>query len=251
MTGGMGVGYNGNSKNGPMKKYRNEWKYVCNEGELMLIDSRLRQVLETDPYAGVEGKYTVMSLYFDDYVNTAAKANDGGYPERYKWRIRYYEDGPSRHIHLERKEKKYGRCHKQMCMLTDEECDILINNGDIMSLFWQTGKDLLRKFCLEIANKQWRPKVIVEYERIAYIEPTTNIRITLDTNISAGYEFERFLEGDYQKFPVQEKRQHVLEVKFDEILPGYLVQIVNQFGFRRQAFSKYYLGRKKIEEVLL
>jgi hypothetical protein len=233
------------------RKYRNEWKYVCNEGELALLDSRLRQVLESDPYAGVNGKYTVVSLYFDDYSNTAARANDGGCPIRYKWRIRYYLGGPTKYIHLEKKEKIYGRCHKETCMLTEEECTIIIENRDIMSLFWQTGKGLLRKFCLEVANKILRPKVMIEYERTAYVEPTTNIRITLDTNISAAYEFGRFLEGDYQKYPLQQQKQHVLEVKFDEILPGYVVNIVNQFGFQQTAFSKYYLGRKKVEEVFL
>ena len=234
-----------------MKKYRNEWKYVCNEGELALLEARLREILEDDPYAGEEGKYTVVSLYFDDYKDSCAAANNAGDPERFKWRIRYYLDGPSKYIHLERKEKKYGRCYKRECPLTEEEVEIIISDGDVGSLFWQTGKELLRKFCFEIISKRFRPKVIVEYERYAYIEPTTNIRVTLDTNISVGYEFSEFLSGEYTRYPLQEKKRHVLEVKFDDILPGYIQNIVSQYGFQQAAFSKYYLSRKKLEEVLV
>ena len=234
-----------------MKKYRNEWKYVCNEGELALLKARLEQVLEGDSYAGEKGKYTVASLYFDDFKDSAAKSNNGGDPERYKWRIRYYLDGPSKYIHLERKEKKYGMCHKDSCPLTEEEVKIIVEDGDVMSLFWQTGKDLLRKFCMEINTRRFRPKVIVEYERYAYIEPTANIRVTLDTNVSAGYEFEYFLEGNYQLFPIQKRKNHVLEVKFDDILPGYLNRMISQFGLQKTAFSKYYLGRKKLEEIMI
>ena len=234
-----------------MKKYRNEWKYVCNEGELALIRARIGEVLEDDPHAGEEGKYTVVSLYFDDFKDSCAKSNNSGDPERFKWRIRYYTEGPSKYIHLERKEKKFGRCHKRSCPLSEEEVEIILEDRDIVSLFWQTGKKLLREFCLAIWMREFRPKVIVEYERYAYVEPTTNVRVTLDTNISAGYEFSEFLTGKYAKFPLQGEKQHVLEVKFDDILPGYLRNIVTQYGLFQTAFSKYYLGRKKLEEVLV
>lgn len=245
------MGYNRGDRVGQNMKYRNEWKYVCNEGELALLEARLKEVLVEDTYAGEEGKYTVISLYFDDYKDSCAKSNNGGDPERYKWRIRYYLDGPSKYIHLERKEKKYGMCYKESCPLTEEEVEIVVKDKDVMGLFWQTGKDLLRKFCMEINTRRFRPKVIVQYERYAYIEPIANIRVTLDTNIAAGYEFEDFLEGNYQLFPMQEQKKHVLEVKFDDIFPGYLKRMVEQFGLQQTAFSKYYLGRKKIEEILI
>lgn len=232
-------------------KYRNEWKYICNEGELALLDARLKQVLKIDSYAGEAGKYVVVSMYFDDYRDSCAKSNNSGDPERFKWRIRYYLDGPSKYIHLERKEKKFGRCRKEACELTEEEVKIIVEDGDIMALFWQTGKELLRRFCMEINTKRFRPKVIVQYDRRAYIEPIANIRVTLDTNISAGYDFENFLEGNYQVFPMQERKKHILEVKFDDILPGYIKRMIEQFGLHQTAFSKYYLGRKKLEEMLV
>ena len=34
-------------------------------------------------------------------------------------------------------------------------------------------------------------------------------------------------KGSYIRYPVQEKEKHVLEVKFDYILPGYIKSITN------------------------
>ena len=99
-------------------------------------------------------------------------------------------------------------------------------------------------------TKNFMPKVIIEYERVAFIEPITNVRITLDQNISAAYDFDNFLNGDYQKFPLQEKDQSVLEVKFDYILPSSIKKLVCSYLFKQTSFSKYYIGRKKLEEVL-
>lgn len=231
-----------------MKKFRNEWKYICEENELALLYERLKMVLLIDEHAGEDGKYLIRSLYFDDYKNTAQKDNAAGVALRYKWRIRYYDGGVSKHIHLERKEKQYGRTHKDSCPLTEKECMALIR-GEIEDVIWATKEPLLQKFCMEIMTRRFQPKAIIDYERVAFTEPITNIRVTLDMNISAGYEFEKFLKGEYACFPLQEKKRHVLEVKFDEILPGYVRNIVSANGLTRTSFSKYSIGRKAIEDV--
>lgn len=231
-----------------MKKYRNEWKYCCNIRELTLLEYRLKNVLTLDPHTEKTGKYYVHSLYFDDYKNTCARDNDAGVATRFKWRIRYYGENYET-IHLEYKTKKYGRSRKQQCPLTREEYQKIIE-GDVTDLLWNTSEELLKKFCIAILTKHFQPKVIIDYERVAYIEPITNIRITLDTNITASFETNYFLTGKYQRYPVQSNQKHILEVKFDEILPSYIRNVVASFGFQQTSFSKYYLGRKRIEEVV-
>ena len=50
------------------------------------------------------------------------------------------------------------------------------------------GKDappVLQKLCLLMRTRLLRPKVIVEYDRVPYIYPQGNVRITLDENIRA------------------------------------------------------------------
>ncbi len=232
-----------------MAKYRNEWKFVCSKQELKMLEQRVSQVLKLDTHAGPSGIYSVRSLYFDDYNNTSAYQNAAGIADRAKWRIRYYGGGTSRHMHLEYKKKSNGRGKKLSCKVTPEECNKIIQ-GEHYDVLWGTNEELLRRFCGEISTKIYRPKVIVDYERRAYIEHISNIRITFDMNITASYEFDKFTSGKYLKLPIQEKNLHVLEVKFDDIMPSYIRNIINSYGQQQGSFSKYYLGRKKLEEII-
>ena len=93
----------------------------------------------------------------------------------------------------------------------------------------------------------YTPKIIIDYERIAYVEEITNVRITFDMNISASYELENFLDGAYQSFYLLPSGINVLEVKFDDILPSYIRNIVESYSFKQSSFSKYYYGRKIID----
>lgn len=232
-----------------MKKYRNEWKYCLSEGKIELLSSRLKNALEIDSHTGDSGKYAVHSLYFDDYYNTCAKETEAGLEKRYKWRIRYY-DNESNKIFLEKKEKLQSRTHKKSCEITVDEFKYLISDN-ISELLWRTDKKLLKEFCVKIMTKRFMPKLIIDYERTAFVEPISNIRITIDTNISASNEVDRFLKNDYQRYPLQNVHCHILEVKFDEILPAYIRNLVGSDNFVQTSFSKYYLGRKRIEEIVV
>ena len=96
----------------------------------------------------------------------------------------------------------------------------------------------------------YEPKMIIDYERIAYVEEITNVRVTFDMKISCSYDIDHFLDGDYIKYYYQESGYNVLEVKFDDILPSYIRNIIESFNFRQQTFSKYYYGRKILETYL-
>ena len=231
-----------------IKKYRNEWKYELSNQDLSLLRNRLSEVMELDPHTPPKGRYLIHSLYFDDYKDISVYTTESGLSERFKWRIRYYDDDLS-YIVLERKEKIEGRCHKKSCKLTLEEYDIIVN-GDICDLVYDTDKKLIKEFARDIMFYHFEPKVIVDYERIAYVEEITNVRVTFDMRISASYDFDQFLTGDYTKFYLQDTGQNVLEVKFDEILPSYIRNAVESFGFVQTSFSKYYYCRKILDSYM-
>lgn len=230
-----------------MKKYRNEWKYRCDQRGLDTLTERLSAILERDKNADAEGKSVVHSLYFDDYHDTCARENDAKVAKRYKYRIRFYGNDTNV-IKLERKEKLYGRCYKAACLISCKEYEQIIS-GDIHNLFWNSDNDILRKFCVEVMTRGFSPKAIIDYERYAFVEPITNIRITIDKNISVSDDLDNFLCSNYQKYPLQEVGQHVLEVKFDYILPGYIKQVVTEPDLVQTNFSKYYFGRLKLQEM--
>lgn len=223
-----------------MKKYRNEWKYCCTDADLVRVEHRIGAVLQKDVHAGENGRYGVHSLYFDDLNNTCAMETEAGNGLRFKYRIRYYGNNPD-FLRLERKEKRYGGCFKASCRITRGEFEAL-TAGDVSGLLYDETKPLLRRFAADILMRGFTPRVIVDYERIAYVEPIANVHITLDLNIAVSKEYGRFLNGDYLKVPLLSKGRHVLEVKFDDVFPGYLKQSVYECNLQQRSFSKYGLG---------
>lgn len=204
--------------------------------------------MEIDPHTPKSGKYLIHSLYFDDYKDTSVYTTNSGLTERFKWRIRYYENDLN-YIVLEKKEKLNGMCHKKSCKLTKDEYKE-ITSGNILDIVYDTEKKLIKEFAKDIMIYNYEPKVIVDYERVAYVEEITNVRVTFDMKISASYELDRFLDGDYTKFYLQESGWNILEVKFDEILPSYLRKLIESYGFKQTSFSKYYYSRKIIDSYM-
>ena len=230
-----------------MAQYRSEWKYICTDGQLELIRARLSGLLSPDSHAAPDGTYTVHSLYFDDYRDSCAAGNESGNGLRFKYRVRYYGNS-AESLHLERKIKRYGMGEKKNCPLSLAEYSALLC-GDGSSAFWGTDQPLMKEFCSLMMTRGFLPKVIIDYERTAFVEQTTHIRITLDRNITAAYDCPSFLSGSYIKFPIQDVHQNILEVKFDEFLPGWLRKTIESLNLRQTTFSKYYLGRKRLESI--
>jgi hypothetical protein len=198
-----------------------------------------------DINADEDGKYEIHSLYFDDEFNSCMSDIDHGLSRRYKYRIRYYGDNKEL-LHLERKEKYLERCHKDVCELGNKQFQKIMDN-DIGDVLWEPGNPVLNRFGACCLARGFRPKAIIDYERTAYIEPISNIRITIDSNITASDTVNDFLIGDYIKIPVQNVGLHILEVKFDYILPSYIRHVITDKNMVRTSFSKYYFGREQLK----
>ena len=231
-----------------IKIYRNEWKYLLTNQELSLLKSRVLQILEIDPHTPANGRYLIHSLYFDDYVNTSLVTTNSGLSKRFKWRVRYYGDDLS-YIVLEKKEKKESRCHKKSCRLTIDEYKKIVD-GEMLDLVYDTEKSLIKELAVDMLTKGYKPNIIIDYERIAYVEPITNVRITFDMKISASYELDKFIDVDYLNFYVMPSGMNLLEVKFDDILPSHIRRIVESYGFKQTSFSKYLYGRKIVDNYM-
>lgn len=222
-------------------RYRHEFKYICSYGQLRMLQVRLTGLIPPDPHAGEEGIYNIRSLYFDDYCDRYLSENEAGTDPREKFRIRIYNHSSER-ISLELKRKVRSKTQKLSCPLTEEQCRTLMA-GEIPELP-KDAPAVLRKLCLLMETRLMRPKVIVEYDRVPYIYPQGNVRITLDENIRASGRADLFLEDQIPLRPIMPLGQHILEVKYDEYLPDFIYRAVQLPNLRPTAFSKYYLCRK-------
>ena len=225
--------------NEPM--YRHELKYPISAALLPLLRSRVRMLMRPDPHAGVDGAYTIRSLYFDDIYNRCYYENENGTDPREKFRIRIY-NASDRRITLECKRKERGKTLKSSCPLTREQTEHLIHGQCIPDI--ENQPPLLRKLTLQMKTRGLRPVAIVEYERIPFVFPNGNVRVTFDLNISSSDAVEEFLKPTYPRRPIMPAGQHLMEVKFDEFLPDAIYRSLNLSQLQQTAFSKYYLCRK-------
>ena len=224
-----------------MQKFRHEMKYVVSAAELAMLQNRVNHLIPVDDHASAEGRYTVRSLYFDDYANRCFYENEDGTDPREKFRIRIYNHSSER-IMLECKRKERGKTLKTACPLTVEETRMLMAGQVLPDIASQSP--LKQKLTMQMLMHRLRPVVIVEYERIPYIYKNGNVRITLDMNISACKDVSRFLDESIPLRPVMPGGRQLLEVKYDEYLPDFIYRNLQLHSLTQTAFSKYTICRR-------
>ena len=213
--------------------FRHEWKHEINLSDMIALRQRLRAVARPDPHA-VNGRYTVRSLYFDDFTDKALREKLDGVDRREKFRIRYYNDDPSL-IHLEKKSKRNGLGAKETVGLTQTEAQAIVD-GD---LDWMpsSGRALAQELYSKM-RRGLRPKTIVDYTREPFTYAPGNVRVTLDYDIRTGLGCTGFLDPDCITVPAGDA-PIILEVKWDAFLPDIIRDAVQLEGRRVCAFSKY------------
>lgn len=220
-------------------EYRHELKFQVSDIELEIIRYRLLPLMKTDCHHS-NGTYRVRSLYFDDLRNSYMQENEDGIDNRKKYRIRTYSGGDDI-IRLEKKMKYRGMTKKDSTEISIEDCQAYMS-GKAVPI--RPSQSLLEKeIFAEIKARGMKPVSIVEYERTAFTEPRGNVRVTFDRNISGSEQTEGFLEETINLIPLLPKGQHVLEVKYDELLPEYIVKMLEVGTLQRTSFSKYYYSR--------
>ena len=215
-------------------QYRHEWKHVLNMADLLVLRSRLRAVMESDPHA-IDGKYLIRSLYFDNLDDKALREKEDGVNLREKFRIRLYNCDSSV-IHLEKKSKRSGLGTKFSATLTAEEAQKIVD-GDLDWML-NSGRPLVQELYCKMRYQGMRPKTIVDYTREPFIFRPGNVRVTLDYDIRTGLSSTDFLNPNAVTIPAGDAPL-LLEVKWDEFLPSIIRDAVSLPGRRVGSFSKY------------
>ena len=215
-------------------KYRHELKHDITVADMITIRQRLRAVAEPDKHA-VDGKYLIRSLYFDTPGDKALLEKQSGVSRRAKFRIRYY-NGDKSVIHLEKKCKAGGLGLKVSADLTETEAQMIVDG----CLDWMkdSEKELIRELYFNMVSERLEPKVIVDYTREPFIYGPGNVRVTLDYNIRTGLSNTDFLNMECITIPAAQGIC-IMEVKWDEYLPGIIRDVVQLPHTSTGAFSKY------------
>ena len=172
-----------------MKKYRVEDKFCCTAHEMYQLQHRLNTVLKPDDNENSIEGYRVISLYFDDLTDSCLNSVKNGSYIRRKYRIRVYNNSFDI-IKLEVKEKKGNRVSKIAKPISIEEMHKLMCGQCIPAV--PSMEDPAFLFNIAIQTQALRPKLIIAYERKAYIYDSDNVRITFDRNVRASRQISDF-----------------------------------------------------------
>lgn len=217
---------------------RKERKYALSQMQFSEIRSRLKATLKSDPHSMAK-PYHIRSIYFDGPNSPAIWEKLSGTSPRHKYRIRFYNHDYKK-AKLECKRKISNHIKKTSEPLCESQLhDILNHRRKPLS-----SSSLMRQFQLACRRDLLRPVVTVDYYRDAYIYPTGNLRITLDTYLSAG-RWQDWKNISHMPMALN-KYSAILEVKYTDIYPRFLEAIIPSSPTPLSAISKYVLCRTEM-----
>ncbi len=232
-----------------LQQQRFELKYLINEGITLRIRDFVSSYLELDDYGATQPNlsYPVHSLYLDSDDLKTHHASINGTKNRFKLRLRYYDDKPETPVFFEVKARVDNCILKQRCGVRREAIPLLLAGhlpepGQLLS---REPRHLvtLQRFNLLLQQLGARPKLHNNYLREAWVSPQDNsVRLTFDRNICAEPFFRAKAVVEMKK-PVRVFAEFVvLELKFTTRFPNWFQQLVRRFNLMQFSSAKYCEG---------
>ena len=218
---------------------RQEKKYLMNVIDCEKVCGILDQVMIKDPHNGAQG-YRIRSLYFDTLNETDYHDKLEGIELRRKVRLRIYDPSADfAMLELKQKEGQYQR--KRSLRISRKDAQELAK-GRYDSLLGY--KEPFAAECYGIMHGRcYRPKTVVEYRRRAFIARENRIRITMDTGLEATETCFDIFSPDLNMYPVLDKFNGVLEIKYNGFLLSYIKNLTEIADRSELSVSKYCLAR--------
>lgn len=224
---------------------RQEKKFLLPKSDFYLLKGRLDKELHGDLYNGLFG-YSVRSLYFDTVYNGDYYEKEDGVELRRKMRLRCYSPD-SDFAMLEMKQKQGEMQYKRSLRLGRADA-VLMTQGDYSPLLAIKGEN--EEFAMEcyglLTRRCYLPKVIVEYQRMAYVAKENRIRITLDSDVRATESSMDLFSPNLLMHPVMDASAFILEVKYNHFLLSYIKEMLNTVDRSELSVSKYYMARQSL-----
>ena len=221
------------------KSYRFERKYLLDNDSAFMLRQRVSYVLRPDS-SGVDGRYRVSSLYFDDLYNSSFHEKQNGVLIRDKFRARYYNGGMGM-VRLERKHKHGDMVYKESALVTADQY-LMMRCGDY-AFMSGLPEAVFGRFYAAHVLKRMRPVVMVEYDRRAYMHAVGNVRITFDSGLTA------MSPMDGNCFSVLGGGLSIMEVKYDGFIPSFIEGLLTGVPLTQMTISKFVMAMLVLQGV--
>jgi hypothetical protein len=225
---------------------RLELKYIIREEVALQVREFVQPYLEIDEYGATRPNlsYPVHSLYLDSdnlelYWNTI-----NGNKNRYKLRLRFYENRTSAPVYFEIKRRMNDAILKQRGGVRREAVDWILAGHlpEPSHLISDDPRPLaaLQRFSELMNQHHAKPKAHVAYQREAWISPHNNsVRVTLDRQVLCDPEPTARLTTEMVNPVIVFGASVVLELKFTGRYPDWFRELVRVFNLTQCSAAKY------------
>jgi hypothetical protein len=229
-----------------MQTQRYELKYHITDDLVSRIRDFIGSYLELDEYSQIrnEHSYPVHSLYLDSpdlklYMDTI-----NGTKNRFKLRLRFYDENPETPVFFEIKRRINDIIRKERGGIRREYVADILNGAypDETCLIKPTPEALVavQRFCTLMHELRARPKGHVAYMREAWENPNDNsVRVTFDKLVKFEPEFGTDLSTAMRSPIFTFGKETILELKFTNKFPIWFLELVRTFNLQRSGAAKY------------
>jgi hypothetical protein len=229
-----------------LQAQRFELKYLIDRKLVPGIRYYIQSYLELDDYGVGQPTlaYPVHSLYLDSSGLETYHATLNGTKNRFKLRLRYYDDNPDTPVFFEIKARVDNCILKQRCGVRREAVPLVVAGQlpDQKQLLSREPRHLvaLQRFVRLVHQLNAKPKLHNHYWREAWVSPHDNsVRVTFDQKVRVEPFFVAQPTID-MAHPTRVYSEYViLELKFTTRFPNWLRDMVEHFNLMQAAAAKY------------
>ena len=221
---------------------RHELKYRIRESKARAIAQYIQSYIAPDSYSRKcpDFQYPVSNLYFDSNQLHLCHETLNKKANRFKLRVRCYDDNPQSPCFVEIKRRANNVILKDRARLPKDILSKVIMDYHVPGSLYKKDQEILRQFQLYLCSLQARPVVMVRYKRQAFEDDSSNrVRITFDRYLSYKTPDRLVVTTNgpgWQNVPMDFT---ILEIKFTKSFPLWLNGLVKIFDLKQTAMSKY------------
>lgn len=190
--------------------------------------------------------YLNTSLYFDSPDCHCYKSTAMGQKNRFKLRVRWYDDEGDSPVFLEEKRRTTDAIAKLRAMLDRPALGELIERQQVdpAHVLGTSPRSQARlRLMLDMMQRlNLRPACNVRYLREAWAGTDYEyVRVTFDTRVEAHSVEGGFARRESAGWKPIGERRTILEVKFESTIPHWLQSLIQSFHLHRVSVPKYLL----------
>ncbi len=234
---------------------RHEAKYHVPVHALDRVRRYMQPFMRPDRYAADKPgfRYRVTSVYLDSENLELYRMTARGIKNRFKLRMRWYDDDSEQPVFLEIKRRADQVVRKRRVAVGHDLAATVLRATAGPSLDASTESmrgSAVDEFAMLAARSRAKPMLLVRYWREAYesLGPDP-VRITFDTALEHAVTTTGALlgRGEALQWKPTPHDGAIIEIKFTEVFPAWVRGLIDEMQLQKQSIPKYCLS---VDEVL-